>query len=574
MMKQKHPTHWSFDTEDDSKGHVYIIDFFDGVEHFTFTADEIKKEKPKWGAKRVTKELRKRAIEFLLNLETGKFDCWAVNLQYDLVNVFGDHLEVLEIGYVGSRVISAKVPGTRMQFFDTLNHWKISVKEMGKRIGLEKLDAGGDFNNVTYCRRDNEIAWRFVDKMRKTYESIECKLKATIGSTALRYFEDKFFQRTKDRLFKTSELEFMKGGYYGGRTEVFHAHPVSGTIFYFDFNSLYPSVMREGFPVLTKGGHGFTKEPDFENAEGFAEITVETPKDILPYLPFRDPESGRLLFPLGRFRGRYTYFEIRRAVEIGYRIVKIHRALQFNAGTFRPFDQFVNFVYEKRLEAKKAGDDLMSDAFKLLANNLYGKFGQGRDFTKLVPHHGDVRPGDVILGPLVVRESTGPYPVHTNFIWSAYTTAYGRDKLYRAAVEAEKKGALLIYMDTDSLIFENETSIFDQSNKLGELKLEGIFKYAHFKLPKLYRLVPMEGDDIFKAKGIPRAQAKEFFETGKAKFRKPYKLRETLRRNLSPKRKFKLIPNFWDEIEKQSHKIYDKRIVNSDGSTKPLTIGG
>ena len=99
-------------------------------------------------------------------------------------------------------------------------------------------------------------------------------------------------------------------------------------------------------------------------------------------------------------------------------------------------------------------------------------------------------------------------------------------------------------------------------------------KYAHFRLPKEYKLVSQDDTKIYKTKGVPKKSQAEFFENKKVSFERPYKLREVLRRNLSPKRILKLKPNFWDTIEKQSSKIYDKRIVFKDGSTKPITIGG
>lgn len=555
ITRRKKPTQiWALDTEDDSKGNVYILNFFNGEKHHTFFN-------------------QKDAQKFIASLE-GKIQIWCTNLQYDLINTFQSALYHLEIGYVGSRVISAKVIETDIVFFDTLNHWKISVEEMGKRIGLEKLKANGKFNDVTYCRRDTEISWHFVNTMKKHYESIGCELKATIGSTALRFFQTKYYRMQRERLFNKRQIKFMLKGYFGGRTEIFHNNPVEGNIQYYDFNSLYPSVMKKAFPIIKKDMFGFTKTPNFQN-EGIVYARVESPIDMdVPYLPVRN-EHGSLIFPLGAFRGYWTYFEIREALRLGYTIKKIFNAFEFCAGCSFPFSEFIDDLYSKRLDAQKIKDILLSDAFKLLMNNLYGKFGQGNEYTKLIPHTKGVKlkPDDEIMGDMILRKEKGDYPLHTNVIWAAYVTAYGRHKLWEGMRDVQEKGGLLIYCDTDSIIFESSKRVFSDSSQLGALKSEGEFEYAYFKLPKLYKLIEKGGSTKYRSKGVPRAVAEEFFEKGKATFKRPNKLRETLRRNLNPKRKIKLIANFWDDTEKITHKTYDKRKVNKDGTTEPLRIG-
>ena len=89
----------------------------------------------------------------------------------------------------------------------------------------------------------------------------------------------------------------------------------------------------------------------------------------------------------------------------------------------------------------------------------------------------------------------------------------------------------------------------------------------------MYRL-----DQKYRSKGVPRKYAAEYFNKGSAKFKKPLKLREVLRRNMlaakhNKKKKVKkrklLIPNYWLEVEKISNKKYDKRQTSSDGTTKP-----
>lgn len=543
----------SLDTEDNSKGKVYLINFYDGAEHFTFRT-------------------RVEAIEWLSN-QPGHIEIWCTNLGYDLNNLFGDQITCTEIIYAGSRVISARFLGTSIRFRDTLNHWKISVREMGIRIGLEKLDAGGDFNNVKYCRRDSEITFLFVEHMADKYQSIGAKLKTTIGSTALDFFYGHYHGRPHNRdIPKETEMQFILKGYYGGRTEIFFNKPVEGNIHYVDVNSLYPAVMRENvFPILSSRKK--TKRPDFTK-EGMANVTFKAPNLEIPYLPYRDPKTYRLVFPTGRFTGTYTYFEIREAQRLGYDLVRINDALEYRGGTYRPFEKFVDTLYESRMQAKRQDDELLTESYKLLMNNLYGKFGQGNEITKLVPiDRAKLKSGDVVFNGMMLVKEKKEYPRHSNGIWAAYVTAYARAKLYEGLCKVRDSGGLLIYCDTDSIIFEHSSGIFPDSKALGEFKIEGQFKYAHFKLPKLYCLVDAKTEvRKYRAKGVPRAEAESFFETGKAKFKRPYKLREVLRRNLSPKRTEKLIPNYWETVEKTIYQKYDKRIVLNSGHTKPLEV--
>lgn len=556
----------SLDTEDNSKGSVDLINFYDGENHHTF-------------------KTRKEALNWLLHEAGSNLDIWCTNLQYDLINTFGDQLHLLEINYVGSRIISAKLSNMKVYFKDTLNHWKMSVAEMGKRINHHKLEGDiFDENNrptmeqlITRCHRDSEITYKFVETMGHYYNSIGAKLKATIGSTAMDYFQTHHYKNSRKQLIKTKDLEFLQSGYYGGRTEIFFNNPIEGNIQYMDYNSLYPATMFENdFPIITENCYKRTKNPNLNN-HGIAHVTIICPDDIiLPYLPYRS-ENGGLIFPIGVLTGHWTFFEIREAIKLGYVLKKIHTSIEFNRGNFFPFKDFVKNLYQNRMEAKKQKDDLLADSYKLIMNNLYGKYAQGREFTKLIPYtnKNDLQLGDTILAGMILRtKKGGKFPIHTNFIWSALTTAYGRDKLYKGMIEVIKNKGLLIYCDTDSIIFESNKKIFKDNHDLGGLKSEGDFKYAWFKLPKLYKLIAKDNTDQFKAKGIPKKHAKDFFNLGSATFRKPYKLREALRRNMSPKRKVKLIPNYWEEITKNSIKTYDKRIVFKDGTTKPLKIEG
>lgn len=549
-------TLWSFDSEDDSHGNVYLFNFFNGSEHFTFRRSH-------------------DALEFLTNL--GKVaKVWAVNLQYDIANLFYHHADYCEIVYSGSRVISAKIPGTRIRFYDTLNHWKISVEEMGKRIDLEKMNVKGDFNNVEYCQRDSEITYYFVKRMLEYYQSIGAKPKSTIGSTSLNHFND-FCGHTfsNKNQFDIEELEFMERSLYGGRTECFYNREIEGNIQIYDFNSLYPSVLRDfPYPFLNK--RYWTKNINLEN-EGIAYVTIKSPGNLyFPYLPYRD--AGTLVFPLGTFNGHYTYFELREALKLGYKIEKIENALEFNGGTYYPFKNWVEKLYDERLKAQKAGDVLLSDTYKLIMNNLFGKFGQGNERTYLLPITKErLRKFNctILENKFILSVSKGAYPPHTNFIWSSYCTAYARDRLFRGLTDARNRRGKVLYCDTDSIFVEASKPIFSASDQLGCLKLEGTVVKAHFKGLKNYKLVKQNGDCIYKVRGVPRKHAKIFFEHEIIEYRKPYRLREALRRNSSKnniKNKKFIIPNYWEVIKKENRKVYNKRKVLKNGDTRAITI--
>lgn len=431
---------------------------------------------------------------------------------------------------------------------------------------------------IEYCRRDTEITGKFVKSMLEKYRDIGCEPKTTIAATTLNYFEKAFYGKKITHPFQEKDIDFFHEGYYGGRTEIFFNKPIEGKIWYHDLNSLYPFCLRNhDFPNLETFYR--TRRPDF-TLEGCCEVSLTCPKSLhIPYLPVKF--NKKLLFPTGEFTGIYTYFEIREAVKLGYEVQKTHQAIEFPS-TYRPFRAFIEEIYTQRLQAREIGDSLLSDVFKAFGNHAYGKYAQKNETTEIVPIHTlkKIPNGTVLLGQdLALIHRKIKYPKHANCIWASYTTAYARHRLYFHGLLKIKDPAVLIYCDTDSVIYESPTQILEDSKDLGKFKMEHClnckkpFRYAHFKLPKLYNLrCRCNHTTIYKAKGIPQAQAKNYLTKGKARFKKPNKLRETLRRNLSPNKTHKLIPNFWETREKETIGKYSKRIVLPTGFTIPVDL--
>lgn len=518
---------WSFDTEDDSKGNVLWIDFFNGYDHHSF-------------------DRRERAVEWLLDQEG---DFWAVNLEYDMVNVFGPLLEnMCVLTYGGFGLLKATIYGKPVKFYNTLRHWPLSVEEMGDRLGYPKLPF--DPTNLEYCRRDCEITWRFVEEMLKRYSELGMEsVGATLPSTALKYFTHKFCQVNYFRHESIQVWKRLARSRYGGRCEVFHTHPVETAVHEYDINSSYPHAMLSNeFPNLDTVNTSPSK-PDFSLA-GVACCTVKAPALEFPILPWKGPEGKKLLFPYGTFTGCWTYPEIRAALAAGYTIERVHDAIEYKLMA-SPFAEYITFLYNERMRVKDT-DPLMAYTLKIAMNSTFGKFGEE---------------GELQVISRGVRHTMNQVPKHSNMIWASYILAYGRLALYKYISQASEKGTVL-YCDTDSVFVKCKEKPFgDGSKELGQLSFKGTHWYAHFKLPKLYRV-----DDSYKAKGVPLDKRsedmerlkREFFYEGVAEFLKPYRFMEA--------RKLKEIPNLWRETSKQLNAEYDKREMIGNGRTFPHKI--
>ena len=248
---------------------------------------------------------------------------------------------------------------------------------------------------------------------------------------------------------------------------------------------------------------------------------------MYPFLPVR--RNGKLLFPCGTFTGTYNHHELRFAVSLGYRIHDVEEQLIYTE-TWRPFDTWVDDLYERRLALQKIGSKQES-VIKNLLVSIYGKFAQQAvtdakfiekdDFSvedlKTYDTH-DILHDDVV----VCERESGYDPVFSFPILSSYITGYARILMYDYIVRGEA-----LYTDTDSIItfkpLEDVTTI-------GRMKLEQTITDGVVVRPKLYRV-----DDHVRSKGFRRLD-KEGFE--KILHGEPIsivrwaKLRESLRRDL------------------------------------------
>lgn len=539
-MATKKGVMYAFDTEDDSAGGIYWVNFYDGKSHFSF-------------------KTRSQAIEFL-DKSKGKF--WATNLEYDLCNIFGDDLSRVEWYYGKIKLIWARYKSC--YFFDSLNQTvpPLSVADMGKILGYPKL--AFDPTNLKYCQVDTEITFKFMEKLGAFYEDQGQKIKATVASTALDYWRRGGYFPIKCNASRTSEipkvdLERFRQSYYGGRTEAFHLGEVKGPIQYVDINSMYPFSMLGVFPNPSLYVPGVDL-----SAFGITWADVRCDMSI-PILPYRMP-SGRLVFPNGNFSGCWTNVELNYFTAMGGEIINAKTGYFFPLEC-TPFENYVNDLYTKR---KNCRDDWGKIVYKNLLNNLYGKFGQGNEKVYVMGYEKfikDKRYNPTMgrkLGNMVIFEIAGEYPYQTNFIWPAYITAKARIYLHKLLTEIKANGNDLLYCDTDSVIFRGSLRGLSVGDGLGSFKHEGTFKAFNAKAAKVYKYRKMDDEIVVKCKGVPSAQMGSYFDNESATYRKPLKMREALRRDLRP--------NLWLEQTKVVVEQYSKGKVLKNGDIIPLTI--
>jgi len=359
----------------------------------------------------------------------------------------------------------------------------------------------------------------------------------TTAAQSVKIFQT-FIKKQIWKLGGTSD-DFVRRGYFGGRTEVFK--PIFDNDYdiknnpdgfskkalqflkkqkgkklnYYDVNSLYPTVMKNfKYPNKSKG---WTYRYCAKTM-GFWECLVDVPKDMFfPPLGVKHEIDGteKLVFPTGRFKGVWSTYEIEYAKTLGIKVVKIFRGITFEDGGYM-FKDFIDTLYNMRLEAKKKKDGVNDLLTKLMMNSCYGRFGLNVNREGLCLDDGSA--GLIIHSELInpntgetvrlMKEDVVLEHAFTNVAIAAYVTAYARILMHKIYLEAGPENTY--YTDTDSIFTTKE---FKTGDALGELKLEYTTTSAVFLLPKTYINEGVEGESFKKKvtmKGFDKKKIKDF----------------------------------------------------------------
>lgn len=525
-------------------------------------------------------------IAFCNTKKIRSYTIYATNLAFDFLGSFFKHSDRWSMNERNGTIYSftwyqknkeGKLSDP-VHFYDTLRIVPFSVEKLGKMLGIPKMDHPASFGRepetvkevedlTAYCMNDSKISQQFITKLvHPILTKYNIKLKQTIGGIALADWRTNHLPYA---LFPETEKarDYAFKAYYGGRTETYKRGSFDN-VFCFDINSLYPSAMLENIPDPNKSRE--LKQGTYYNInkfEGVSEVLVSVPDMYMPPLPLR--REGKLLFPVGTFKGHYTHIELRNAIKNGVTILEIGEQIVYKK-TYPFFKSFVEQHYSERrvYQKEKSPLELLE---KLIMNNLYGKFAFNYkntdsiipshefDFTKHVENATYLHPAANHKFMSVKGEGIKP-PIYAFPIFSAYITAYARITMY----EYLKNPALkekMIATDTDSIFLNHYKGEIAESTEVGKMKLEDGYpiKKAIFIRPKMYKTEKVKCKGVHFNKDNMDKLFNDILEGRKITQRRFIKLRTALRSQ--EKHKFGLLtPNQIIHIKKNLNLEDSKRV--------------
>lgn len=418
-------------------------------------------------------------------------------------------------------VISGRIAKCRIgdsEFRDSINLLPVSLDTFG---GKKKIDYA---LMEPHRRSDPNVMHEIRSYLRQDCITLAENLQAYFdeygrsisqASASMKYWSQKFDKEIPRQ--SKAYFDRYKPYYYGGRVQCFSEGVASTKFSVMDINSAYPYAMRQRHIFATEGVLRSSLPP----AKNLAQCLLKLRCSSRGAFPWRD-EDGALYFPddEGGKRKRtreyhVTGWEFMTALATdaisNIKLLEINYFMESVS-----FADYIDYFYDKRMQAKAKGDKAGDVFCKLFMNSLYGKFGQDcdthRDYVIATEDsvarwkakgYKDYKPwGDRFLLRADKREldEHDPKRRYYNVATAASITGFVRAHLYRAANACSG----LIYCDTDSIAAKDVSSL-ESGDKLGQWKKElDCNKYA-IAGKKLYAMRDVKGDwsrDDAEKKGI------------------------------------------------------------------------
>jgi len=574
-LKNRGKDFFVFDTETGEKLSDGTIKYFLSArpEHFIFGVvygkDFIK----------VIHSLEAFKKEFLKRKYKNKI-VYAHNAEYDLSVLYGNIYYLDPDAIFNGKFITCT--NGNCKFADSHNLLPTSIAELGEMIGNKKQELGSkkdkDGNIISHIKRIKQDVEYCITDCKIAYDSLaemfsDAEPSFTIGSLSLKKFRTDFLKETIK--VNTISDKFFDA-LYGGRTEAFKLGKTEA--FVYDLNSAYPWALKNlKFPnpsrLRTAPNTKYEQYLNDLNFEGMIEATVTIDESCnIPVLPWRTDNS--LIFPVGTFRGSWTFNEFRYAREVTPLVInKVHKVI-ISEGIESPFVEYIDHFYLLRSQTT---NKFKKYYYKLYMNNLYGKLIQrllekfrycdkistAKSFMKKnkIKHVNLIEVNKGYFLKYEVYEILS----HTIACWGAYITAEVRKMLHKQIMLHPDE---TVYCDTDSTFITKNLDL--NSSELGGWKKEEKI-VTEVRALKDYICVEYDKKENkwnhkeylkgIKKGSVPFDQLGNVFE-----IKRMIKTRESFRRvdNLPPGTFIKQIKVLTGD--------YTKRKKLPDGNTKPFKL--
>lgn len=478
----------SFDLETSGLGGKFLVSgAYDGKDYCVCNLKEL-----------IENFERRKDLKFWIAHNGGKYD-----FRYLIPEIINKGYKIKPLVINGS-MASIKVYKGKKKLFELRDSYFLlpnSLKKLTYDFDVvhKKLEFN-DYNSkvvtiemLEYLRNDVIGLYEvYIANYNNLLETTKCEPSLTFGSTALKIYSTLW--KDNFSLIKNIDNNELRSGYFGGRCEVFKRYIKDG--YYYDFNSLYPSVMKEfEYPI---GDYTITRLPKSDLF--ISKIEFVCPDNIeIPVLPMK--VNNKLIFGTGKGSGVYTSVEINKALEKGYKINFI-KTYNFSSKK-KLFEGYVDYFYKIKKNASK--NSAKYQIAKLYLNSLYGKFGQHskRDNYIINPDNEWINNNmdfELVEGSkdfLLFKKEYYYNNIWVNLPIIMFITSYARIKLYEIF---EKIGFNNVYYcDTDSIITSIE---LPASLEIGDVKLEDYIKEGYFLFPKVYAYTNTKDEVILKSKGF------------------------------------------------------------------------
>ena len=471
---------------------------------------------------------------------------------------------------------SGRRKGEKWRFLDSVKLIPTSLNNAAKGFGIPgKVEHDLNMHEedprwVEYNQQDCAVNYDVVKLFHHYVEKVLLgEVGITAPATAVKLFRRQYLKRAVPRSEHTHD--FIRESYVGGRCEVFRKF--GKKLYYFDFNSSYPASMKGMMPAGdATEWEGEPPKRFTKKLLGFCEVEIEVPEDLLiPVLPLKI--DGKLIFPVGRIKGTWTWPELQMAIKHGARVHKWLKSVWYKPVNL--FDQFVDDLYAYRDKSNPKYNVGLETVVKILLNATYGKFAMKTLRKKIYMYNDPEMPENAVPASgdpesliwYAEEESDAPYVMPQV---SAWVTSMARLRLYQGIERVHAMGGSVYYVDTDSIVCDVDLG---SSTALGELKNEipewGGQIEGEFMGPKMY-LIRTPKNTKVKAKGLEADQRTEatlraLVDGKTVMVRRLEKVGTLARIGFSRGPRMRTVPRTMEKGQ-------EKRVNLADGHTKAMVV--